>query len=58
MKKIVFNQLYGSVSVVWSLLLTTGYLKVLDLKYVGKRKRKVYTLTLTNMEAENILKTW
>ena len=58
MKKIVFNQLYGSVSVVWSLLLTTGYLKVLDLKYVGKRKRKVYTLTLTNMEAENILKAW
>ena len=58
MKKIVFNQLYGSVSVVWSLLLTTGYLKVLDLKYVGIRKRKVYTLTLTNMEAENILKTW
>lgn len=53
-EKIVFDQLDGSVSAVWSLLLATGYLKVLDLKYVGKRKRKVYTLTLTNMEAESI----
>lgn len=53
-EKIVFDQLDGSISAVWSLLLATGYLKVLDLKYVGERKRKVYTLTLTNMEAENI----
>ncbi len=53
-EKIVFDQLDGSVSAVWSLLLATGYLKVLDLKYVGKRKRKMYTLTLTNMEAESI----
>ena len=53
-EKIVFDQLDGSISAVWSLLLATGYLKVLDLKYVGKRKRKVYTLTLTNMEAESI----
>lgn len=53
-EKIVFDQLDGSVNAVWSLLLATGYLKVLDLKYVGVRKRKVYTLTLTNMEAESI----
>lgn len=53
-EKIVFDQLDGSVSAVWSLLLATGYLKVLDLKYVGERKRKVYTLALTNMEAESI----
>ncbi len=53
-EKIVFDQLDGSVSAVWSLLLATGYLKVLDLKYVGERKRKVYTLTLTNMEVESI----
>ena len=53
-EKIVFDQLDGSVNAVWSLLLATGYLKVLDLKYVGERKRKVYTLTLTNMEAESI----
>lgn len=53
-EKIVFDQLDGSASAVWSLLLATGYLKVLDLKYVGERKRKVYTLALTNMEAESI----
>lgn len=53
-EKIVFDQLDGSVNAVWSLLLATGYLKVLDLKYVGERKRKIYTLTLTNMEAESI----
>ncbi len=61
-EKIVFDQLDGSVNAVWSLLLATGYLKVLDLKYVGERKRKVYTLTLTNMEAqsifENMVKGW
>ena len=53
-EKIVFDQLDGSVSAVWSLLLATGYLKVVDLKYVGERKKKVYTLALTNMEAESI----
>ncbi|MDE6053574.1 MAG: PD-(D/E)XK nuclease domain-containing protein, partial [Lachnospiraceae bacterium] len=53
-EKIVFDQLDGSISAVWSLLLATGYLKVLNLKYVGERKKKVYTLTLTNMEAESI----
>lgn len=61
-EKIVFDQLDGSVNAVWSLLLATGYLKVLDLKYVGERKRKVYTLTLTNMEVEsifeNMVKKW
>ena len=61
-EKIVFDQLDGSVSAVWSLLLATGYLKVLDLKYVGERKKKVYTLALTNMEAEfifeNMVKGW
>jgi len=61
-ERIVFDQLDGSVNAVWSLLLATGYLKVLDLKYVGERKRKVYTLTLTNMEVEsifeNMVKKW
>ncbi|MDE7206044.1 MAG: PD-(D/E)XK nuclease domain-containing protein, partial [Lachnospiraceae bacterium] len=61
-ERIVFDQLDGSANAVWSLLLATGYLKVLDLKYVGERKRKVYTLALTNMEAEcifeNMVKGW
>ena len=53
-ERIAFDQLDGSISAVWSLLLAAGYLKVLDLKYVGERKRKVYTLALTNMEVESI----
>ncbi|MCI8968886.1 MAG: AAA family ATPase [Lachnospiraceae bacterium] len=61
-ERIVFDQLNGSPNAVWSLLLATGYLKVLDLKYVGDRKRKVYTLALTNMEVaimfEDMVKGW
>lgn len=55
-KKIVFDQLDGNISAVWSLLLATGYLKVLNLKYVGERKRKIYILILTNMEVDSIFK--
>ncbi len=53
-EQIVFNQLDGDVSAVWSLLLATGYLRVRKLEYVGERKRKVYTLALTNMEVEGM----
>ena len=38
----------------WSLLLATGYLKVVTFKQVGKLQRKIYTLKLTNMEVESI----
>lgn len=31
-EQIVFHQLDGNVDVVWSLLLATGYLKVLDIR--------------------------
>ena len=61
-ERIVFDQLNGSPGAVWSLLLATGYLKVLRLEYVGERHRKVYTLTLTNMEVaimfEDMVKGW
>ncbi len=61
-EKIVFDQLNGSPNAVWSLLLATGYLKVLNLRRVGERKRKVYTLALTNMEVasmfEDMVKGW
>ncbi|MDE7431431.1 MAG: ATP-binding protein [Lachnospiraceae bacterium] len=53
-EQIVFNQLDGSTNAVWSMLLATGYLKVLDLKYVGEQKRAIYTLSLTNMEVRNM----
>lgn len=53
-ERIVFDQLDGSISAVWSLLLATGYLKVLKLERTGEHKKKVYTLALTNMEVEDI----
>ncbi len=61
-EQIVFNQLDGSTGAVWSLLLATGYLKVVKLERVGERKKKVYTLALTNMEVasmfEDMVKGW
>ncbi len=61
-EKIVFDQLNGSPGAVWSLLLATGYLKVQDFRRVGERKKKVYTLALTNMEVtsmfEDMVKGW
>ncbi|MDE6619402.1 MAG: ATP-binding protein [Lachnospiraceae bacterium] len=61
-EQIVFNQLDGSANAVWSLLLATGYLKVLDVEVAGERKEELYTLTLTNMETlimfENMVSGW
>jgi len=61
-EQIVFNQLDGDEHAVWSLLLAAGYLKILKLDRVGIRKKKVYTLTLTNMETagmfEDMVKGW
>lgn len=61
-EQIVFNQLDGSTGAVWSLLLATGYLKVVNIERVGERKKKVYTLALTNMEVasmfEDMVKGW
>lgn len=61
-EQIVFNQLDGNTDAVWSLLLATGYLKVLEVEVVGERKEMLYTLTMTNMETriifENMVKGW
>ena len=53
-EQIIFNQLNGSASAVWSLLLASGYLKVLGLQRVGELKKKVYTLAITNMEVRSM----
>lgn len=53
-EKIVFNQLVDNTNAVWSLLLATGYLKILDMEVVGERKNVVYTLTLTNLSLIHI----
>ncbi|MDE6053635.1 MAG: ATP-binding protein, partial [Lachnospiraceae bacterium] len=53
-EQIVFDQLNGGASAVWSLLLASGYLKVLGLRRVGEFKKKMYTLAITNMEVRSM----
>ncbi len=61
-EQIVFSQLDGNPDAVWSLLLATGYLKVLDVEVIGEDKVQLYTLTLTNREVvimfKNMVKSW
>ncbi len=61
-EQIIFNQLIANTNAVWSLLLATGYLRVLKMEYIGQYKRKVYTLALTNMEVQSMfevmIKSW
>lgn len=61
-EQIVFNQLVDNTNAVWSLLLATGYLKILDMEVVGEHKNVVYTLILTNLEVsimfENMVNNW
>lgn len=62
-EKIVFEQLNGSTNAVWSLLLATGYLKVLDYKILdsdenerGEEGDTWYTLAITNMEVKRMFR--
>ena len=61
-EQIVFNQLDGDTDAVWSLLLATGYLKILEVEVVGEDKTQLYTLTLTNREVtimfKNMVRGW
>lgn len=61
-EQIVFNQLGSSETALWSLLLATGYLKVVAVETVGARKKEIFTLTLTNLEVtilfENMVNSW
>ena len=42
----------GNVNAVWSLLLATGYLRIDRLEQIGRFKKNLYTLKLTNLEVE------
>lgn len=56
-EQIVYNRLDGNVTAVWSLLLTSGYLKVLSYESyqdVMDDEKPVYELTLTNREVKII----
>ena len=62
-EKIVFDQLNGSTDAVWSLLLATGYLKVLNVRTldmdeegVGEEGDTWYTLTVTNLEVKKMFR--
>ncbi len=61
-EQIVYDQLDDDDNAVWSLLLAAGYLKTLNLEYVGVRKTKMYTLAVTNLETlgmfEAMVKGW
>ncbi|MDE5700690.1 MAG: ATP-binding protein [Lachnospiraceae bacterium] len=51
-EQIVFNQLYGNTNAIWSLLLASGYLKMIDREPLRADRTgdAEYTLTLTNRE--------
>lgn len=51
-EQVIFDQLDDDENAIWSLLLATGYLKVVHLERKGRLMKKVYTLCLTNMEIE------
>ena len=53
-EQIIFDQLDNDENAIWSLLLATGYLRVVRLKRMGRLLKKIYTLRLTNMEVESM----
>lgn len=55
-EQIVYNQLDNNVSAVWSLLLASGYLKVLECRTIinGLERSKVYELAITNYETRRM----
>lgn len=64
-EQIVYNQLDKSENAIWSLLLASGYLKVIDYEDMGKletRSAPLYELALTNYEVElmfdNMVRSW
>lgn len=63
-EQIVYNQLSGSETAIWSLLLASGYLKVIDYKVPEEEgsRQFVYEIALTNFEVEcmfhNMVRDW
>ena len=55
-EQIVYNQLGNNASAVWSLLLASGYLKVLECKTIinGLEREKIYELAITNYETKRM----
>ncbi len=53
----VYGALSGRLSVVWSLLLASGYLKTVKREFLEERGRYRYTLALTNREVKQMFET-
>ena len=61
-EQIVYNQLRGGEGPIWSLLLASGYLKVLSYESILESANPKYTLALTNWEVrlmfQNMIRNW
>ena len=62
-EQIVYNQLNGSKAAIWSLLVASGYLKILSYEDMGKVERRPnYELAITNTEVwlmfESMVQGW
>ena len=61
-EQIVFNQLNHKTSAIWSLLVASGYLKVVNITRSPKKGKPDYELALTNMEVrflfEDMINGW
>lgn len=61
-EQIMYNQLSVKESSIWSLLLASGYLKVVKTKFIEQSGRMYYQLTLTNKEVrvmfESMIHDW
>ena len=61
-EQIVYKQLSGKSSAIWSLLLASGYLKVIKKEFVKETGRMYYELSLTNKEVrimfESMVRNW
>ena len=53
-EQIVFNQLERNENAIWSLLLTSGYLRVEKVEYEGRKMKPWYHLKITNLETESM----
>ena len=61
-EQIVYGELYTKRNAIWSLLLASGYLKVLQMEYAEAEGRWYYSLMLTNREVrvmfESMIRGW
>ncbi len=61
-EQVVYGELHTKRNAVWSLLLASGYLRVLDIEFAEETGRWYHTLTLTNREVrmmfENMIRGW